>query len=148
MFPRTAFCIPALPCAVALCSTLVLPAAAQQTSQPQQVIANRIVTGDTLTQIAQRYLGDATLWQALQSHNKVGSPYRLQPGSMLEVPMWLMRKATASVDFVQGSAQLRNRSTAAPQPPCLCSLACRSRKVTSCSSRPMHSSPSSWQTAA
>ncbi len=116
MFPRTAFCIPALPSAVALSCTLVLlPAAAQQVPQ-QQVIAHRITAGDTLTQIAQRYLGDATLWQALQNHNKVGSPYRLQPGSMLEVPLWLMRKATASVDFVQGSAQLRNRTAKASVP--------------------------------
>ena len=114
--PRTAFCISASSCAVALSCTLVLlPAAAQQVPQ-QQVIAHRITAGDTLTQIAQHYLGDATLWQALQSHNKVGNPYRLQPGSMLEVPMWLMRKATASVDFVQGNAQLRNRSATAAVP--------------------------------
>lgn len=113
--PRTAFCISASSCAVALCCTMVLPAAAQQVPQ-QQVIAHRITAGDTLTQIAQHYLGDATLWQALQSHNKVGSPYRLQPGSMLEVPMWLMRKATASVGFVQGNAQLRNRSATAAVP--------------------------------
>ncbi len=113
--PRTAFCISASSCAVALCCTMVLPAAAQQVPQ-QQVIAHRITAGDTLTQIAQHYLGDARLWQALQSHNKVGSPYRLQPGSMLEVPMWLMRKAAASVDFVQGNAQLRNRSATAAVP--------------------------------
>lgn len=77
-------------------------------------IAHRVTAGDTLEQLAQRYLGDATLWPALQSHNRVDSPYRLQPGSLLEIPLQLMRAATASVDYVQGRAHVSRSGTAAP----------------------------------
>lgn len=89
----------------AACSLLILAAsAAAQPTAPSatSVARHRIHTGDTLEQLARHYLGDATLWPALQQHNQLGSPYRLQPGTVLEIPVSLMRLATASVDFLQG----------------------------------------------
>lgn len=93
------------------CALAAAPSAAQS---PPPTIAHRVTLGDTLEQLALRYLGDATLWPGLQSHNRIGSPYRLQPGSVLEIPLQLMRTASASVDYVQGTARLNRSGTAAP----------------------------------
>ena len=62
---------------------------------PYDVYRLTALRGDTLEHLALRYLGDASLWPALQSHNRVASPYRLQPGSILEIPRQLLRAATA-----------------------------------------------------
>lgn len=81
-----------------------VPATAAATGSSPGVMRHRINTGDTLEQLARYYLGDATLWPQLQRHNQVGSPYLLQPGSVLEIPVNLLRMATASVDYIQGRA--------------------------------------------
>lgn len=70
-----------------------------------EFIAHRVVAGDTLEVLAARYLGDRTHWTALQSHNKVDDPFRLRPGSILEIPTRLLRAAAASVEFVQGDVR-------------------------------------------
>ena len=62
------------------------------------VIEHRVLAGDTLEQLATRYLGDRTRWTALQAHNQVSDPFRLRPGSMLEIPTRLLRAASASVE--------------------------------------------------
>lgn len=93
------------------CALAATPSAAQ--SLPH-TIAHRVTLGDTLEQLALRYLGDATLWPGLQSHNRIDNPYRLQQGSILEIPLQLMRTASASVDYVQGTAHLNRSGTAAP----------------------------------
>lgn len=94
-----------LPLAAAFC--LLAPASHAQAQASgagtPPVTRHRILTGDTLEQLARHYLGDAGLWPQLQRHNQVGSPYRLQPGAVLEIPHHLLRMATASVDFLQGS---------------------------------------------
>ena len=69
------------------------------------VIEHRVTAGDTLEQLASRYLGDHTRWTALQSHNRVQDPLRLQPGSVLQIPTRLLRAAAASVAFVQGDVR-------------------------------------------
>ena len=92
----------------------VAPAVVHSQSLRTATIAHQVTAGDTLEQLAQRYLGDASLWPALQSHNHVDNPYRLQPGSVLEIPLRLMRAAAASVDHVQGTAQVHRSGTAAP----------------------------------
>lgn len=73
----------------------------------QNAIQHRIAVGDTLQQLAQHYLGDASLWEQLQSHNSVGSPYRLRPGSVLEIPLSLMRPSTAAVHYLHGTGQVQ-----------------------------------------
>ena len=87
--------------------TLMGSAIAQIRPMPRNgdVIEHRIVAGDTLEQLAARYLGDHNRWTALQSHNHVADPFRLRPGSMLEIPARLLRAAAASVEFVQGDVR-------------------------------------------
>ena len=92
--------------ALALCSASSF---AQTTRLP--VVQHRVQAGDTLEQLARRYLGDSTQWQALQQHNGGIDPYRLPPGQLLEIPLNLLRAATASVDYLQGSASLRRESS-------------------------------------
>lgn len=96
---------------------------AQITPRGNDVIAHRVVSGDTLEVLAARYLGDHKRWTALQSHNKVLDPLRLRPGSVLEIPTRLLRAAMASVVFVQGDVQstrsvshLADSVNAPPQP--------------------------------
>ena len=69
------------------------------------VLEHKVTAGDTLEQLAARYLGDHTRWTALQSHNRVQDPLRLRPGSVLEIPTRLLRAAAASVEFVQGDVR-------------------------------------------
>lgn len=71
-----------------------------------QTIHHRIMLGDTLEQLAMRYLGDASQWPQLQAHNGGIDPYRLPPGAVLEIPLQLLRAASASVQHLQGSASL------------------------------------------
>lgn len=96
------------------CALAATPSWAQTHPLRSYAIAHRIAPGDTLEHLARHYLGDASLWPALQSHNRVGNPYRLQPGSVLEIPLQLMRTASASVDQVQGTAQLHRSGHAVP----------------------------------
>lgn len=109
----------------AACTLLVLGLAGMPGAQAQitpvprggDVIAHRIETGDTLEQLATRYLGDPRQWLQLQSHNGVADPYRLRPGSVLEIPVRLLRAAAASVEFVRGDVRTsRGRDHAAGTP--------------------------------
>lgn len=68
------------------------------------LIAHRVAPGDTLEQIARQYLGDHRLWPELQSFNRVSNPLHLQPGFTLRFPDRLLQMATASVEYVRGSA--------------------------------------------
>ncbi|WP_084455072.1 FecR family protein [Comamonas composti] len=107
---------------LSICTLLVLglsvggTAHAQITPQPLnsqtdgEVIAHRISPGDTLSQLADRYLGDHQLWPLLQQSNNNVNPYRLKPGSALTVPMRLLHMAMASVEFVQGDAHATRSS--------------------------------------
>lgn len=101
---------------VALAYTAAVFAAAAQNNTPllrSSTIQHKVLLGDTLEHLALRYLGDASLWPALQSHNRVASPYRLQPGSILEIPRQLLRAATASVDYVHGDAHVQRSGATA-----------------------------------
>jgi hypothetical protein len=77
----------------------------QPAGRDGDMMAHRVVAGDTLEQLAARYLGDPRQWTQLQQHNGVANPYRLRPGSVLEIPVRLLRAAVASVEFVQGDAR-------------------------------------------
>lgn len=98
-----------------LCSALSVGALAQQPSTNAStlpVLQHRVRNGDTLEQLAQRYLGDARLWQQLQTYNQGIDPLRLPPGQVLDIPLSLLRSASARVDYLQGRATLTRRGSA------------------------------------
>ncbi len=81
---------------------------------PLENIAHTVILGDTLERLAQQYLGDARRWPVLQASNHVGNPRRLQPGSVLHIPVRLMPSAPAKVEFVHGSVMLTGASGTTP----------------------------------
>lgn len=86
---------------------VALAASAQNPFLPASTISHEVRNGDTLERLARHYLGDATLWQGLQDHNQIANPYRLQPGTVIEIPLQLMRTSSASVHYLHGDAQVR-----------------------------------------
>ncbi len=107
--PRTARCHTSQTAAavVAVLLGLASQAQAQITPVPRggDFIAHRVTSGDTLERLAAQYLGDRSQWQQLQSHNRVPDPFRLRPGSVLEIPTRLLRAASATVEYVQGDVR-------------------------------------------
>ena len=49
--------------------------------------------GDTLSSLSQRYLGTATLWSQIMTHNRVKlmRPQDLREGMELRIPLWLKK---------------------------------------------------------
>lgn len=72
------------------------------------------VAGDTLYEVAQRYLTDARGWRALALLNHVSAPRRLPPGTMLRLPLALLRRDSMPVSIValSGLVTARARSSA------------------------------------
>lgn len=68
--------------------------------------AYRIRPGDTLWDLAGDYLKPDIGWRRLQEHNRIADPYRLPPGSVVQIPLaWLDRQpAKAQVVAVRGDA--------------------------------------------
>lgn len=64
----------------------------------------RIMRGDTLGELAQRYTMDFSNWSALQRINAVEDPYRLQVAKVLRIPFSMipMRESSARVLHVAG----------------------------------------------
>lgn len=56
--------------------------------------------GDTLIGIAGRLLQAPQDWRALQRHNKVSQPRRLQPGQVLHIPLAWLRPDAAAAEIV------------------------------------------------
>lgn len=68
--------------------------------------------GDTLTQIAEKYLDRPSGWKALQKLNKVNDPNRLKPGGVLRIPYALSSQSAsfAEVVWVRGEAFRASKS--------------------------------------
>lgn len=79
--------------------------------------AHVVQPGDTLYELARRYLSDPTQWRRLQSLNGVDDPLRLMPGRTLVIPARLRRLPTApaQVLHVAGPASMRTGSASAPR---------------------------------
>ncbi len=56
--------------------------------------------GDTLIGIAGRLLQSPQDWRALQRHNRVSNPRRLQPGQTLRIPLAWLRPDAAAAEIV------------------------------------------------
>ncbi|MGS0893122.1 FecR domain-containing protein [Burkholderia stagnalis] len=86
------------------------PAAAGKT------VEYRTRAGDTLYDVAARYLQGPDDWQLLQQINGVPAPKRLQPGVTLKLPVVRLRKEklTARVIAVQGAVERASGAAYAP----------------------------------
>lgn len=83
----------------------------------------RVRPGDTLWDFSAAHLKSGYRWQQLQAHNRIADPYRLPPGSTLQVPItWLRAEpASAKVVAVHGSATMQ----APGRPPALAAAGMR-----------------------
>lgn len=65
--------------------------------------------GDTLIGIAERYLVASDRWTELQQTNQIEDPDRLLPGTVLRIPVSLLRSAPAAVTLETSSGSVRWR---------------------------------------
>ncbi|KVW15820.1 peptidase M23 [Burkholderia cepacia] len=91
-------------------------AAAQPPAAAGKMVVYRTQAGDTLYDVAARYLQGADDWQLLQQINGVPAPKHLQPGIALKLPVARLRKEklTARVIAVQGTAERASGDAYAP----------------------------------
>lgn len=90
-------------------------AAADTPSQADE-IAHTVQDGDTLEGLAKAYLAAPRQWPLLQARNKVANPRRLQPGSIVWIPVRLQPSESATVEFVHGAVTAQARASDAPAP--------------------------------
>ncbi|MCZ8218235.1 MAG: FecR domain-containing protein [Acidovorax sp.] len=110
------------PCTAAALALVALAGLAGRVAQaspalPQgDEIAHTVKEGDTLEGLARDYLAAPRQWQQLQARNKVADPRRLQPGSVIWIPVRLQPSESATVQFVQGAVTAQARAGDAPAP--------------------------------
>ncbi len=105
----------ALLCLAATTAVSAQPVAAPSTPRQGDEIAHSVKEGDTLEGLARSYLANPRQWPLLQARNKVADPKRLQPGSLIFIPVRLQPSESATVQFVQGEVTAQARGgTAAP----------------------------------
>ena len=68
-----------------------------------------VLRGDTLIGLAKRYFIDPEKWPDLQKLNEVKNPRRLQPNSILRIPVEWLREVptTATVTVLQGKVSIK-----------------------------------------
>lgn len=88
--------------------------------QAQTIDAHKTVTyvtaaGDTLYEVAQRYLSDVRGWRELAGLNHVSAPRRLPAGIALRLPLALLRRDAMPVSVIatSGPVMLRSRDAVA-----------------------------------
>ena len=109
--------------AVLALAVFAAPAAAREAARPapaqdaqQDEIAHAVQEGDTLEGLARAYLDAPRQWPLLQARNKVSNPRRLQPGSVVWIPVRLQPREAATVEFAQGNVTAQAQGGAAPAP--------------------------------
>lgn len=90
--------------------------AAPGTAAQGDEIAHTVKDGDTLEGLAKAYLTDPRQWPLLQARNKVANPRRLQPGSVVWIPVRLQPAESATVEFVHGAVTAQTRAGDVPAP--------------------------------
>jgi hypothetical protein len=90
------------------------PAAADAAAEMWQY---RIETGDTLIGLKARYMRPDARWQVVQRLNRIQNPQRLQPGSLLRIPVALLRGEPVAAEAVHAHGEVFvERAGAARQP--------------------------------
>ncbi|RMA63198.1 FecR family protein [Acidovorax sp. 100] len=106
----------ALLCLAATTAFSAQPVAAPAAPQQGDEIAHAVKEGDTLEGLARSYLANPRQWPLLQARNKVADPKRLQPGSLIFIPVRLQPNESATVQFVQGEVTAQARGSGTPAP--------------------------------
>ncbi|MCT6718114.1 FecR domain-containing protein [Acidovorax sp. K2F] len=106
----------ALLCVAATTAFSAQPVAAPSVTQLGDEIAHAVKEGDTLEGLARSYLANPRQWPLLQARNKVADPKRLQPGSLIFIPVRLQPSESATVQFVQGEVTAQARGSGTPAP--------------------------------
>lgn len=75
-------------------------AAAQGSELPIATLDLKVGAGDTLIGLSERYLEKPADWSRLQRLNKIANPKRLQPGSMVRIPLAWLREELASAEVL------------------------------------------------
>lgn len=78
-----------------------------QAAPPDGDLRHRVVAGDTLQTLGERYLRAPSRWRELQAINKISDPEALVADTVVRIPRRLLRPAgvaTARVEFVEGQA--------------------------------------------
>jgi competence ComEA-like helix-hairpin-helix protein len=70
-----------------LSSEEVAPPKVEEVPEPVvEEITHTVVRGDTLSKIAQRYLGDAKRYKEIAEYNGIKAPYLIHPGEIIRIP--------------------------------------------------------------
>jgi hypothetical protein len=91
---------------------LVAPASATATSNAAatatvaEMWEYRIVPGDTLIGLQARYLRPGARWQQLQRLNRIADPLRLRPGSVLRIPVALLRGEPVAAETLHAHGEV------------------------------------------
>ncbi|WP_397475981.1 FecR domain-containing protein [Pusillimonas sp.] len=97
-------------CIVMLACGLMSPltAPAQPAGAKGDDFLYRVVRGDTLGELAQRYTLESSNWRALQQLNAVEDPYRLQIARLLRIPFSMipLRESSAQVLHAVGQVSV------------------------------------------
>lgn len=74
-------------------------------------LEHQVRPGDTLYTLSDAYLEDPLEWEVVANYNGIQHPRRLQPGSVLRIPDYLLRKKPGGADVlhVQGEAVFQPR---------------------------------------
>lgn len=75
-----------------------------------------VVSGDTLSRIAERHLDNPSSWRTLQKLNRIADPNKLTPGSIIRIPNALGAKnvLTAEVAWSRGQVEQMSKDGANP----------------------------------
>ena len=107
------FCLPAL----GLAAEPSAPAASAVASAGAEYWEYRIAAGDTLIGLRERYMRPDARWQVVQRLNRIRDPQRLQPGSLLRIPVELLRGVPVAAEAVHAHGEVFvERAGAARQP--------------------------------
>ena len=81
-----------------------------------QAVSHTVVQGETLPGLAERYLGDRTLFWALARYNGLPVPNALHPGQVLQIPRPAERRAATRSSHGAGEARGDHPAVPAAKP--------------------------------